>query len=109
MTLKNKNLIVSKKYYPELDEGKHYRARIGFILMSTDLASESDFFKMVPEGVGIHITRLKTDDFTTNETLLRHIEHMAEAAARIQPDTKPNVISYSCTSGSIFIPSSSSM
>ena len=71
--------------------------------MSTDLASESDFFKMVPEGVGIHITRLKTDDFTTNETLLRHIEHMAEAAARIQPDTKPNVISYSCTSGSIVI------
>ena len=58
---------------------------------------------MVPEGVGIHITRLKTDDFTTNETLLRHIEHMAEAAARIQPDTKPNVISYSCTSGSIVI------
>ena len=47
---------------------------------------------MVPEGVGIHITRLKTDDFTTNETLLRHIEHMAEAAARIQPDTKPNVM-----------------
>ena len=103
MILKNKNLIVSKKYYPELDEGKHYRARIGFILMSTDLASESDFFEMAPEGVGIHITRLKTDDFTTNETLLRHIEHMSEAAARIQPDTKPNVISYSCTSGSIVI------
>ena len=71
--------------------------------MSTDLASESDFFEMAPRGVGIHITRLKTDDFTTNETLLRHIDHMADAAARIQPDTKPNVISYSCTSGSIII------
>ena len=78
MISKNKYLIVSKKYYPELDDGEHYRARIGFILMSTDLASESDFFKMAPEGVGIHITRLKTDDYTTNETLLRHVEHMAE-------------------------------
>ena len=48
--------------------------------MSTDLASESDF-EMAPRGVGIHITRLKTDDFTTNETLLRHIDHMADATA----------------------------
>ena len=69
--------------------------------MSTDLAAESDFFSMVPEGVGVHITRLITEDYTTNETLGRHIEAMADAAARIQPDTKPDVISYSYTSGSI--------
>ena len=100
---KSKNFVISKNYLPEMDEGMHYRARLGFILMSTDLASESDFFDMAPEGVGVHITRLKTEDFTTNETLSRHIDHMAEAASRIQPDTKPNVISYSCTSGSIVI------
>ena len=51
----------------------------------------------------MHVTRLKTDDYTTNETLSKHIEFMADAASRIQPDTKPNVISYSCTSGSIVI------
>ena len=100
---KSKNFVISKNYLPEMDEGEHYRARLGFILMSTDLASESDFFNMAPEGVGVHITRLSTEDFTTNETLSRHIDHMAEAASRIQPDTKPNVISYSCTSGSIVI------
>jgi maleate isomerase len=71
--------------------------------MSTDLAAEADFFDMAPEGVAVHITRLKTDDYTTNETLSRHIDHMADAASRIQPDTKPDVISYSCTSGSIVI------
>jgi maleate isomerase len=71
--------------------------------MSTDLAAEADFNDMAPDGVGIHITRLKTDDYTTNETLSRHIEHMADAASRIQPDTKPDVVSYSCTSGSIVI------
>ena len=38
---------------------------------------------------------------TTNETLSKDIEFMADAASRIQPDTKPDVISYSCTSGSI--------
>ena len=95
--------IKSKSRNPDLDEGRHARAKLGFILMSTDLAAESDFFDIAPKDVAIHITRLKTDDYTTNETLSRHIEFMADAASRIQPDTKPNVISYSCTSGSIVI------
>ena len=95
--------VVSLPRKPEFNAGKHWRAKLGFILMSTDLAAESDFYAMSPEGVGIHFTRLKTDDYTTNETLLQHIEYMADAASRLQPDTNPNVISYSCTSGSIVI------
>jgi hypothetical protein len=87
--------VRSKDWNPELGAGRHHRARLGFILMSTDLAAEADFFDMAPEGVAVHITRLKTDDYTTNETLSRHIDHMADAASRIQPDTKPDVISYS--------------
>ena len=97
------NIIDSLKREVEFDAGRHHRARLGFILMSTDLAAEADFSDMAPEGVAIHITRLKTDDYTTNETLSRHIEFMADAASRIQPDTHPDVISYSCTSGSIVI------
>jgi len=95
--------IVSKQRTVEFDAGRHHRAKLGFILMSTDLAAEADFFDMAPKDVAVHITRLKTDDYTTNETLSRHIEHMADAAAKIQPDAKPDVISYSCTSGSIVI------
>ena len=96
-------VIRSKQRQVSFDEGRHHRAKLGFILMSTDLAAEADFHDMAPEGVAVHITRLKTDDYTTNETLARHIDHMADAASRIQPDTKPDVISYSCTSGSIVI------
>ena len=95
--------IISKLRKPSFDKGRHSRARLGFILMSTDRAAESDFFDISPKDVAIHITRLKTDDYTTNETLSKHIEFMADAASRIQPDTKPDVISYSCTSGSIVI------
>ncbi|MEX3010593.1 arylmalonate decarboxylase [Hoeflea sp. TYP-13] len=100
---KSGDTVSSNHWEPVLDKGRHHRARLGFILMSTDLAGEADFFDMVPEGVAVHITRLKTEDYTTNETLSRHIEHMADAASRIQPDLKPDVISYSCTSGSIVI------
>ena len=85
-------IINSKFRTPEIDKGRHDRAKLGFILMSTDLAAESDFFDIAPKDVAIHITRLKTDDYTTNETLSRHIDFMADAASRIQPDTKPNVI-----------------
>jgi maleate isomerase len=95
--------IKSKKRKVEFDKGRHHRAKLGFILMSTDLAAEADFFEVIPKDVAIHITRLKTDDYTSNETLTRHIDYMAEAASRLQPDVKPDVISYHCTSGSIII------
>ncbi len=95
--------VTSTPRKPELDAGRHHRAKLGFILMSTDLAAEADFFAMAPHGVAVHITRLKTDDYTTKQTLAQHIEHMADAASRIQPDARPDVISYSCTSGSIVI------
>ena len=90
---KTGQIIISKLRKPSFDKGRHSRARLGFILMSTDLAAESDFFDISPKDVAIHITRLKTDDYTTNETLSKHIEFMADAASRIQPDTKPDVIS----------------
>jgi maleate isomerase len=98
---KSGDKVISDQRTPQLDAGKHWRAKLGFIMMSTDLAAESDFNELVPDGVGVHITRLKTEDFTTNETLARHIDTMAEAAARLQPDVHPDVISYHCTSGSI--------
>ena len=95
--------VQSTPRQPEMDAGRHHRAKLGFILMSTDLAAEGDFADMAPEGVAVHITRLKTEDYTTNETLARHIDTMADAAARLQPDVRPEVVSYHCTSGSIVI------
>ena len=95
--------VQSKPRTPVMDAGRHHRAKLGFILMSTDPSAEGDFKDMAPEGVAVYVTRLKTDDHTTNETLSRHIDHMADAASRIQPEAEPDVVSYSCTSGSIVI------
>ncbi|MEM9370776.1 MAG: arylmalonate decarboxylase, partial [Pseudomonadota bacterium] len=95
--------VKSKDWHPELDGGRHHRARLRFILMSTDLAAVADFFDMALADVAVHVTRLKTYDYTTNETLAQHIDHIADATSRLQPDNRPDVISYSCTSGSIVI------
>ena len=62
------DIIHSKFRNIEMNEGRHSRAKLGFILMSTDLAAESDFFDIVPKDVAIHVTRLKTDDYTTNDS-----------------------------------------
>lgn len=97
------SVVKSAPRQPEMDAGRHPRARLGFILMSTDPAAEADFADMTPPGVAVHVTRLKTEDYTTTETLARHIDTMAEAASRLQPDYKPSIISYHCTSGSIVI------
>ena len=84
--------IVSKQREVEFDQGRHYRARLGFILMSTDLAAEADFFDMAPEGVAVHITRLKTDDYTTTETLARHADRFARSLAVVIDVLDPHVV-----------------
>lgn len=93
--------VNSRNWQPEFDAGPGERAALGFILMSTDLVAEADIFRMAPDGVSVHFTRLKTNDHTTNATLAEHLPQLADAAARLQPDVKPAIISYCCTSGSI--------
>ena len=36
--------VTSLQRQVEFDDGRHHRAKLGFILMSTDLAAEADFF-----------------------------------------------------------------
>ncbi len=47
-----------------MDAGSFHRTKLGFILMSAALSAEGDFWDMMPEGVAVHVTRLKTDDDT---------------------------------------------
>ena len=93
--------VTSAPHQPELDGGRHWRAQLGFILMATDLACEADLFDMAPAGVGIHVTRLNTEAHTSIETLSTHLDGMADAASRLQPELDSDVICYACTSGSI--------
>ena len=97
------NQFRSNPCKPDTDAGWLRRAEPGFGSLSTDLAAEADFADMATEGVAVHITQPRTGDHTTNETLARHIEHMADAAARLQPEVKPEGNGYHCASDSIVI------
>ena len=51
---KKGDTVSSIPHQVELDGGKHWRAELGFILMSTDLATEPDMTAIAPETVAVH-------------------------------------------------------
>ena len=85
------------------DRGAHWRAQLGFIIISTDRVMEENIVRLAPEGVGTSVTRLKTATECNLESLSAHIEGMAEAASILQPGLPPDVVCYACTSGSIVL------
>lgn len=87
----------------DYDRGPFPRGLLGFIVLATDLIVEENMFRMAPAGVGVSFSRIRTDNATTVENLAKHLDHMAAAAAILQPDARPATICYACTSGSIVI------
>ncbi len=85
------------------DEGTHSRALLGFIILSMDLVMEDNIYRLSPAGVGPGVTRLNTDNDCNVTTLAAQIDGMAAAASILQPQARPDVICYACTSGSIVI------
>ncbi len=94
-------IIRSKARNVRYDKGTHWRAQLGFIVISTDLVMEENIFRLAPEGVGTSIARLNTATECTVESLAAQLAGMAEAASILQPGAKPDVVCYACTSGSI--------
>ncbi len=51
------------------DEGRFPRAKLGFVLLSSEQTVESEMMRHVPDGVGVHFTRAPNPDEITAETL----------------------------------------
>lgn len=85
------------------DDGRHVRAKIGFILLATEQTIEDDMFTLRPEGVGLHFSRAPIPDSITVDSLAAQANDLARTAATILPDGSLDVICYACTSGSLVI------
>ena len=86
-----------------LDQGRHWRAKIGFVLLATEQTIEADVFRLCPQGVGVHFSRVWIEDAITVHTLDNAGQELAGAAARILPNENLNVVCYACTSGSMVL------
>ena len=88
---------------PRLDQGRHHRAKIGYVLLATEQTIEDDAMSLCPEGVGIHFTRAAIPDSITAATLASQALLLPDCARLLLPDGSLDVICYGCTSGSIVI------
>ncbi len=86
-----------------LDNGRHARAKVGFVLLATEQTIEDDMFTLMPDGVGVHFARAPIPDSITVASLMRQAEDLAPAAATLLPDGSLDVVCYACTSGSLVI------
>ena len=85
------------------DQGRHARAKIGYVLLATEQTVQDDVIKLQPPGVGIHFTRAAIADSITNDSLSAQVDLLADCAASLLPDGSLDVVCYACTSGSLVI------
>ena len=95
--------VISDPRAVRYDAGRHPRAKLGFVLLATEQTVQDDLLTLIPEGIGVHFTRVAIPDDINVESLDGTAESLTEAARLILPDGSLDVISYACTSGSIVV------
>jgi maleate isomerase len=76
-----------------------WRARIGLLVVGSDVTCESEMHKFAPPGVAFVTSRMKFLGKVTPETVERLAEDVERATELLIP-AKVNVIAFCCTSGS---------
>jgi maleate isomerase len=78
--------------------------RFGMIALATDLTSEGDLFRLLPQqGTALHVSRVMNQNPTTHENLRKMGPRLTGAAALLEPVSPLVAICYSCTSASVAI------
>lgn len=77
--------------------------RIGMIALSTDLTSERDAARLLPERAALHVTRVPFENPTTPASLRRLGDRLTDAAALLVPGRALDAIIFSCTAASATI------
>ncbi len=92
--------IVDFSYQPDETFAKY---RIGLIALSSDEITERDYHRMLPDEVAFYTGRVKLTNPCTVENLRKMGPQLADATRLILNDVPLDVITYSCTSGSVAI------
>ena len=75
-----------------------WRSRIGMLYPSAGI-SEAEFYRLAPDGVSIHTTRMSFKRSNLEE--VRHLSRHIEEGARLLADAKVHLIAFNCTAGSL--------
>jgi len=76
-----------------------WRARIGILVVASDVTCESELYRVIPDGVSIHTSRMRFPGAVNAETCAQ-LALEAESAAELLVPACVNTIAFCCTSGS---------
>ena len=99
----NLEAVVSAPREVRYDRGRHWRARIGFVVLAMEQTVEDDVFTLTPPGVGVHFSRIRMSNSATVDTLRAMEPGIEEAASLLLPDDRVDVVCYTCNSGVMVI------
>ena len=74
--------------------------RLGLIVPSTNTVAETEFWRLVPDGVSVHTTRMLFDPERTKEGMGNMHDHMPRAVAETA-SARVDLIAYGCTASSV--------
>jgi len=60
------NVLATPPQQIRFDDGRHARAKIGYVLLATEQTVQDDVIRLRPPGVGVHFTRAAIPDSITN-------------------------------------------
>ncbi len=95
--------VKSRQYDVRFDKGRHHRAKLGFVVLAMEQTVEDDVFKLTPEGVGVHFSRMPMSNLATVETLKAMEPGIEAAASLLLPDDELDVSCYTCNCGTMVI------
>jgi maleate isomerase len=85
------------------DTGRHWRAKLGFVVLAMEQTVEDDVFRLTPPGVGVHFSRLEMSNSATVESLKSMAPGIEAAAGLILPEDHLDVVCYTCNCGTMVI------
>jgi maleate cis-trans isomerase len=77
-----------------------WRARIGLVLPSVNVVAESEFGRIVPDGVSVHTARVMSRGNVSRGSY-REMADDVERAGQLLETADVDVVAYACTSGSM--------
>lgn len=95
--------VRSRRFDVRFDLGRHHRAKLGFVVLAMEQTVEDDVFRMTPEGVGVHFSRLSMSNIASVETLLGMEPGIEAAAGLLLPYDRLDVACYTCNCGTMVI------
>jgi len=78
--------VTSTPVGARFDRGRHWRAKIGLVVLAMEQTVEDDAFTLTPPGVGLHFSRIPMSNDATVETLGAMAPDITSSASLLLPE-----------------------